>query len=102
MTVTITEAKYAPEEPGEVAKMVLRFPREFKIKLLKDLSKDHNFGQWIPITKILLEAPCSEAGGGISTEVIDAIWQEHNGVGNYTPKQMKEQDDIAVKQMMGG
>jgi len=78
MTVTINEPNYEQEQPGEIAKIVLRFPLEIRLDVLRDASEKHEFGIFWGIATILLDAPMSE--GGLATEVIDAIWQEHNGV----------------------
>ena len=58
----------------ETIKMILRFPREIKLGLLKDALKEDKFGIFFQLSKVLLDAPISE--GGIETEAIEAI---HNG-----------------------
>ena len=56
-------------------KMILAFPREIKLGLLRDSLKEDKFGVFFQLSKILLDAPISE--GGIETEAIDAIHKEH-------------------------
>ena len=56
-------------------KIILKFPREAKLRLLKDALKEDRFGIFLGLSKILLDAPINE--GGVETEVIDAIHKEH-------------------------
>lgn len=55
--------------------MILNFPREIKIKCLKDALAQDKFGVFIGLSKILLDAPLS--AGGLESEVIKQIHQEH-------------------------
>lgn len=55
--------------------MILNFPRELKIQCLKDALKEDNFGIFLGLSKILLEAPLNE--GGLETEIIEQIHQEY-------------------------
>ena len=49
-------------------KMILRFPKEHKIKLLNDAIQEGNIAAYFQLTKILLDASISE--GGISSDEI--------------------------------
>lgn len=60
----------------EKDKLILGFPREIKLGLLRDALKDGNFGVFLGISKILLDANISD--GGIESDVIDAIFKEHS------------------------
>ncbi len=64
-------------------KVILGFPREIKIQFLKDALDQDNFGVFIGLSKILLDATIQE--GGIETEVIEKIHQNHlNEIRNKT------------------
>lgn len=58
----------------ETEKMILKFPREIKLGLLRDALNEDKFGTFFQLSKILLDAPINE--GGIETETIDAIHKE--------------------------
>jgi hypothetical protein len=60
----------------EKDKLILGFPREIKLGLLRDALKEEKFGIFLGLSRVLLEATISE--GGIETEVIDAIFKEHS------------------------
>jgi hypothetical protein len=50
---------------------VLGLPKEMKLMLLEDSLKEDEFGVFLNLSKVLLDAPLSE--GGISTEEIEEI-----------------------------
>jgi hypothetical protein len=52
-------------------KMILRFPKEIKLELLKAALEENEFDIFYKISLILLEAPLSE--GGIASKEITAI-----------------------------
>ncbi len=56
-------------------KVILSFPREMKIKVLQDSLNQGNLSVFLGLSKVLLDAPISE--GGIETEVIERIHQDH-------------------------
>ena len=56
-------------------KWMLSLPKEMKLKLLDDSLKEGEFGIFMGITKILLDAPIS--GGGISTEEIEEVRKKY-------------------------
>lgn len=58
----------------ETEKMILKFPREMKLGLLRDALKENKFGVFFQLSKILLDAPLNE--GGIESEVIEQIHKE--------------------------
>jgi hypothetical protein len=60
----------------EKDKLILGFPREIKLGLLRDALKEGKFGIFLGISRVLMDATISE--GGIETEVIDAIFKEHS------------------------
>ena len=53
---------------------ILSLKTEHKIMLLKSALKQNDFGNFMALSNILLEAPCGE-GGGLPTETIDAIFK---------------------------
>jgi hypothetical protein len=55
--------------------MILNFPREIKINLLKDALKEGEVGIFLQLSKILLDAPLNQ--GGIESDVIESIHQEY-------------------------
>lgn len=55
-------------------KIILNLPREIKLGILRDTIKDNKFGEFLALSKILLNTPISE--GGIETETIEAIRKE--------------------------
>ena len=55
--------------------MILKFPREIKIHVLKAALEQDNFGVFLGLSKILLDAPISE--GGLESEIIEKIHQEY-------------------------
>jgi len=59
----------------EETKLILGFPKEIKIQTLKDALEQDELGIFFGLSQILLEAPISE--GGLETEVIEQIHQEH-------------------------
>ena len=59
----------------EETKWVLSLPRKMKFKLLEDSLKEDEFGVFMGLTKILLDAPLSE--GGIPTEEIEEIRKKY-------------------------
>lgn len=59
----------------EQAKMILNFPREIKIQCLKDALLQDNFGAFMGLSKILLDAPLN--AGGLESEIIEQIHQEY-------------------------
>lgn len=56
-------------------KMILGFPREKKIDLLRDALDQGEYGIFFGLSKILLDAPISE--GGIESEVIEQVHKEY-------------------------
>lgn len=59
----------------EETKWVLSLSRKMKFKLLEDSLKEDEFGVFMGLTKILLDAPLSE--GGIPTEEIEEIRKKY-------------------------
>jgi hypothetical protein len=55
--------------------MILNFPREIKINLLKDALKEGEVGIFLQLSNILLDAPLNQ--GGIESDVIESIHQEY-------------------------
>jgi hypothetical protein len=55
--------------------MILGFPREIKIQCMKDALEQDNFGMFMGLSKVFLDAPISE--GGIETEVIKKIHDDY-------------------------
>ena len=64
--------------------LILAQDREFKLKMLDELSRKKMFGEWMQFVNVLLEAPISE--GGIETDIITTIWDKYNA-----PKQNSNQ-----------
>jgi hypothetical protein len=56
--------------------LILNFPREIKIQLLKDALEQDKIGVFFGLTKILLDAPLN--AGGIESSVIEEIQEQHN------------------------
>jgi len=56
--------------------MILSFPREIKLGILKDALREDKFDVFLQLSKILLDAPLNM--GGIESEIIDAIYEEFN------------------------
>ena len=56
--------------------LILAQDREFKLKMLDELSRKKMFGEWMQFVNVLLEAPLSE--GGIETDIITEIWDKYN------------------------
>jgi hypothetical protein len=54
---------------------ILSLPKEMKLKILEDSLKEDEFGVFMGLTKILLDAPLSE--GGIPTEEIEEIRKKY-------------------------
>ena len=54
---------------------VLGLPKEMKLMLLEDSLKEDEFGVFLNLSKVLLDAPLSE--GGISTEEIEEIRKKY-------------------------
>ncbi len=52
---------------------ILSLSKERKLGFIRDLSKKNEFGMFMRLSKILLEAPLDE--GGISTDEIDQAWR---------------------------
>jgi hypothetical protein len=63
--------------------VILLFPRQMKIDCLKAALKEDKFGVFMGLSKILLEASISD--GGLETEVIEAIHNEHLRSNGVTP-----------------
>ncbi|MFA5395153.1 MAG: hypothetical protein WC346_03960 [Methanogenium sp.] len=55
--------------------MILNFPREIKIQCLKDALAQGEFGVFLGLSKILLDAPLNV--GGLESEVIEQIHKEY-------------------------
>lgn len=55
--------------------MILNLPRELKIQCLKDALAQDNIGAFLELSKIFLDAPLN--AGGLETEIIEQIHQEH-------------------------
>lgn len=70
---------------NEGNEMILRFPREIKIQCMRDALEQDNFGMFMGLSKVFLDAAISE--GGIETEVIQAIHDEYMNM-------RKEEHDI--------
>ncbi len=62
-------------EDAEAQKIILKFPRETKLGMLKDALKENKFGIFLGLAQVLLDAPIDE--GGIETEAIEKIRQEY-------------------------
>ncbi len=60
---------------NQATKMILAFPREIKLGLLEDALKEDNFGIFVQLSKILLEAPITL--GGIETEAIEEVRKKY-------------------------
>ena len=58
----------------EKTKWVLSLPKDYKVKLIKDFTKEGHVEQLLVLLKIFLDAPISE--GGLSVEEIEAIRKE--------------------------
>ena len=54
---------------------VLGLPKEMKLMVLEDSLKENEFGVFLNLSKVLLDAPLSE--GGISTEEIEEIRKKY-------------------------
>jgi hypothetical protein len=54
---------------------VLGLPKEMKLMVLEDSIKEDEFGIFLNLSKVLLDAPLSE--GGISTEEIEEIRKKY-------------------------
>jgi len=54
---------------------VLKLPKEMKLMVLEDSLKEDEFGVFLNLSKVLLDAPISE--GGISTEEIEEIRKKY-------------------------
>jgi hypothetical protein len=59
----------------EANEMILGFPREIKIQCMKNALEEDNFGMFMSLSKVFLDAPISE--GGIETEVIEKIHNDY-------------------------
>lgn len=57
------------------ADLILNFPKNIKIQLLRDALKQGNIGIFFGLSKILLDAPITK--GGIESEIIEQIHQEY-------------------------
>jgi len=55
--------------------IILGFPKEAKIQILKDMLEQNKFGLFLSFSNILLEAPLNE--GGLETEIIESIHNEY-------------------------
>ncbi len=55
--------------------ILLGFPKQIKIATLEQAGKHGNFGVFIGLAKVLLDAPISK--GGIATEEIEAIHDKY-------------------------
>ena len=55
--------------------LILNFPREIKIKTLRDALKQDKLDVYLGLSKILLDA--SIKAGGLETEVIEKIFSEY-------------------------
>lgn len=51
-----------------IRKMILAWPVEKKLEVLKELNDNQDFGKFTQILNVLLEAPLSE--GGVSSDLI--------------------------------
>jgi hypothetical protein len=61
--------------------MILRFPKEIKIRCLQDALEQDKFVIFMGLSKILLDAPINESG--LETEIIEMIHNDYlnkNGV----------------------
>jgi hypothetical protein len=56
--------------------LILSQSKEFKIDLLKSISKANDFIGWAELSTIFLDAPIQN--GGLSTELIMSIWDKYN------------------------
>jgi len=74
---------------NEGNEMILRFPREIKIQCMRDALEQDNFGMFMGLSKVFLDAPISE--GGIETEVIQAIHDEYMNM-------RKEEHDVDAQE----
>ena len=68
--MTITEWRACLSKEDE---WILSLPKNHKLGFIRELSKKNEFGMFMRLSKILLDAPISE--GGISTEEIDQAWR---------------------------
>ena len=59
----------------EETKWILSLPKEMKLKILEDSLREDEFGVFLNLSKVLLDAPLSE--GGISTEEIEEIRKKY-------------------------
>lgn len=57
------------------SEMILRFPREVKIEVLKKALDENSLSLFLELSKILLDAPITK--GGIETEVIEKIHSDY-------------------------
>ena len=53
----------------------LSLPRDIKLKMLEDEMDEEGIGNFIQLSKILLDAPIGD--GGIETEAIDSIYKRY-------------------------
>ena len=52
---------------------ILSLRKDQKLKFIRELGEKNEFGMFMRLSKILLDAPISE--GGVSTEEIDQAWR---------------------------
>ncbi len=71
------KAERSKEETSikEGNEMILRFPREIKIQCMKDALEQNNFGMFVSLSRVFLDAPLN--AGGIETETIEKIYNDH-------------------------
>lgn len=67
--------------------LILRFPKDIKIQCLKDALEQDNFGMFMGLSKILLDAPINE--GGLETEIIEKIHNDYLAM-------RKEEHDVTM------
>ena len=60
---------------GEIKRFVLAQKYTAKLNILDEALKTDNFGLFVQISKILLDAPLSE--GGVETETIEQIRKKY-------------------------
>jgi len=56
------------EKDAMLKELILKFPKQHKIKLMKDALEEGNIAAYFQLTKILLETPISK--GGVSSDEI--------------------------------
>ena len=56
-------------------KWILKLPKEIKMSVLDDMYREGKIGEFIVLSKVLLNAPISE--GGVATEEIEQIREKN-------------------------